>query len=164
TYYLRRDGSPIDVSVSVAPLIKSEGEVVGMTAVIADITERKRAQEERTQLFEQERAARRAAEAALRSRDEFLSIASHELRTPVTRLEGELRAAGCSITFDVEPAIGRWDAARLDQVVTNLLTNAMKFGAGKPIEVWVRSAGDRATLSVVDNGIGIAPDAHGRIF
>jgi signal transduction histidine kinase len=182
----------------------------------------------------------RRTEAALRARDEFLSIASHELRTPVTslrlsvqnlesmaedgslatapravvvrglqtsvrqsqhlarlidelldisriragrfdlklaevdlaqvarttaqRLESELQLAGCGLTLDLEPASGRWDAARLDQVVTNLLTNAMKFGTGQPIELRVRGQGAKATLALTDHGIGIAADAQARIF
>jgi two-component system sensor kinase FixL len=85
-------------------------------------------------------------------------------RATAARLEGELKAAGCSILFDLESATGCWDAARLDQVVTNLVTNAIKFGAGKPIELRARANGDTATLAVTDHGIGIAPEAHERIF
>jgi PAS domain S-box-containing protein len=382
TYYLHKDGSVVDVSLSSAPLSLREGEVAGTITVLADITERKRAQAERTALLEKERAARQAAEEAqlrlellaqasaaiassldyddtlqraarmamprfaqrtavflldegklrlvaahpdplprkeaaqtiapgvvssgqpfvgelslcvplvvlgrtlgalwlgrneteptftsadvrlaeeighragvaidnarlfrrteqaLRARDEFLSIASHELRTPVTslrlsvqnleamaaegslatappalvarglatvvrqtqhlgrlieelldvsriqagrfelalsdgvdlghlaratavRLERELALAGCPVRVDAEPTSGRWDSARLDQVVTNLLTNAMKFGAGRPIDIIVRTSAGAASLAVSDHGIGIEPDAVERIF
>jgi signal transduction histidine kinase len=60
--------------------------------------------------------------------------------------------------------VGWWDAARLDQVVTNLLTNARKFGEGRPVDVEVRSHDGRARLVVRDHGIGIPPEAIGRIF
>jgi signal transduction histidine kinase len=60
--------------------------------------------------------------------------------------------------------LGRWDPARLDQVVTNLLTNAMKFGPGKPIQITVHATAGGATMIVRDQGIGIAADAQARIF
>jgi PAS domain S-box-containing protein len=62
------------------------------------------------------------------------------------------------------PVVGRWDRSRLEQVVTNLLTNAIKFGAHEPIEVDVRMCGDDAVLTVSDRGIGIASADQRRIF
>ncbi|NOK38871.1 histidine kinase [Corallococcus exercitus] len=63
-----------------------------------------------------------------------------------------------------QPVRGQWDGARLEQVVTNLLSNALKYGAGKPVEVMVKASRDRATLGVRDTGIGIPLDAQARIF
>ncbi len=62
------------------------------------------------------------------------------------------------------PVIGKWDRIRLEQVVTNLLTNAFKFGAGKSIEVTIEENGPVGRLAVVDHGIGIAPEDAERIF
>ncbi len=62
------------------------------------------------------------------------------------------------------PVVGRWDRLRLEQVATNLLSNALKFGEGRPISVRVESAERSATLSVADQGIGIAPQDLARIF
>lgn len=62
------------------------------------------------------------------------------------------------------PVVGHWDSLRLDQVVTNLLANAVKYGAGSPIEVGVTSEKDGALLVVRDYGIGIAPEYRDRIF
>jgi signal transduction histidine kinase len=68
------------------------------------------------------------------------------------------------VRVEATPAIGRWDAARLDQVLTNLMTNAIRFGAGKPIVVTVKATASAASLAVTDHGIGIAPAAQARIF
>jgi signal transduction histidine kinase len=57
-----------------------------------------------------------------------------------------------------------WDRIRVEQVVTNLLTNAFKFAGGKPIEITVEERGPTARLVVVDHGIGIAPEDVERIF
>ena len=60
--------------------------------------------------------------------------------------------------------VGRWDPLRIEQVVTNLLTNANKFGCGRPIEVSIDRDGDMARLVVTDHGIGIADDIQSRLF
>jgi signal transduction histidine kinase len=176
------------------------------------------------------------AQEAVAARDEFLSIASHELKTPLTslvlhadslraaarrgqvdqvakkaevirrnvdrlsrlvtslldisrigagrldleieevdlaeiardvaaRFEDEARRAGCTLRLQAEqPVVGRWDRMRLDQVATNLLANAIKYGAGKPVEVVVEGDGPRAILSVRDHGIGISEADQRRIF
>jgi signal transduction histidine kinase len=176
----------------------------------------------------------REAREAIRLRDEFLSIAAHELYTPLTslklsiqglqrtptspadvsrasqnaqrqirrltRLIDELLSVSrlqespvhlhleavdlLDVTRDVidhfseESArsrtpillhsegsvVGRWDKTRLEQVITNLLGNALKFGGGKPIELTVAVEEGTALLTVQDHGIGIAPDKLPRIF
>ena len=62
------------------------------------------------------------------------------------------------------PVVGRWDPARLEHVIAHLLLNAFKFGGGKPVHVRVERNGDRALLSVQDEGIGIAREDQERIF
>jgi PAS domain S-box-containing protein len=181
----------------------------------------------------------RAARQAVHIRDEFLSVASHELKTPITTLllavqavqritrqghlpppeyltrrlttvedqskrlahlvndlldisrivEGqlqlepqamdlrtltrqvldqfqeELAQAGCPVTLDAPaPVPGTWDPARIEQVLTNLLTNAMKYGRGQPITVTVTHEGTQARLVVRDEGIGIPREHLERIF
>jgi signal transduction histidine kinase len=61
-------------------------------------------------------------------------------------------------------AVGEWDRLRLEQVVTNLLSNALKYGAGKPVHVRVEADAGRARLVVRDEGIGIAPESLPRLF
>jgi PAS domain S-box-containing protein len=83
----------------------------------------------------------------------------------IADLAEEARQAECQITLHTPgPIIGRWDRERLEDVILNLLQNALKFGAGKPIEVGLRVEGARAWISVQDHGIGVAEDDHGRIF
>jgi signal transduction histidine kinase len=178
----------------------------------------------------------REAREAIRARDEFLSVASHELNTPLATLTlqldeillrarnnerelpdrgvvlarrqverlsrlvsnlldvsritseqiqlriaevdlsaitrevldqfaAEMARAGCATEIDAsKPVMGRWDPLRIEQVIANLLSNACKYGAGKPIRVEVGMAGPRARLSVRDHGIGIAPADRERIF
>lgn len=179
----------------------------------------------------------RRAQDAVRLRDDFLSIASHELKTPLTslalqsdslivaaargrapesvghkaevirrnvdrltrlianlldisrigggrldldledldlrdvvqevaaRFEDEAERAGCALRLELGgAAVGRWDRLRLDQVVTNLVSNAIKYGPGHPVTLTVRASPDRVTLAVRDEGIGIAPEAQERIF
>lgn len=187
---------------------------------------------ENSRLFE-------AEQEAVRTRDEFLSIASHELKTPLTSLRLQVQMieksaiqlgdkapeklaersrqsirsmekithlvddmldisrisagrlnlqkerfdlsqlckevvdrlsplatqSGCPIRLNVpEPAWGEWDRFRIDQVVTNLVANAIKYGAHAPIEVRVVAEGRLAKVEVKDNGIGISGEDHERIF
>jgi signal transduction histidine kinase len=59
---------------------------------------------------------------------------------------------------------GHWDRTRLEQVVSNLLRNALTFGLGRPIHVTVSAEGDVARLAVADEGIGIPREDQARIF
>ncbi len=229
---VRKDGTRFWANVVITALFDESGQLRGFGKVTRDFTQRK-ADEERREL-------ERLRE-ALRTRDEFLSIASHELKTPLTplqlklatlkrlaeshpeallsgeRLTRELETASrhvsrlanliedlldvsrisvgtlsltrepvdlCAITrevilrhapqavqkgcrVDVEapvPVEGMWDRRRLDQAVTNLITNALKYGAGKPVHVRVVSENGVAVLTVRDEGIGIASEHHARIF
>jgi PAS domain S-box-containing protein len=73
--------------------------------------------------------------------------------------------AGCQLRIETPVSVtGRWDRSRLDQVVANLLSNAIKFGDGKPVAVRAEPGPVWAELTVVDQGIGISPADHSRIF
>lgn len=180
----------------------------------------------------------RDAQEAIRAREEFLAIASHELNTPITslllavqllkanvdgplerierlldklplverqtkklarlvdellsvsritagrlelslsevdlaavvrgaaeRFSEDLARSGCQVTIRAdEDVIGRWDAARLEQVVVNLITNAIKYGDKRPIEIAVGGEAGTASLVVRDHGIGIPADRLPHIF
>ncbi|MCM2324603.1 MAG: ATP-binding protein, partial [Oligoflexia bacterium] len=73
--------------------------------------------------------------------------------------------AGCSLRLrEYGPVRGAWDRFRVEQVVLNLLSNAAKYGAGKPIELTVRREDAFAILEVRDHGVGISPADQERIF
>ncbi|KYF58706.1 hypothetical protein BE08_46050 [Sorangium cellulosum] len=87
------------------------------------------------------------------------------VRDAAAQLADQLALAGVELVVRAEaPVVGRWDGDRLEQVVTNLLTNAVKFGGGKPIEVAIASDGRVARLSVTDRGIGIARETQAQLF
>jgi PAS domain S-box-containing protein len=83
----------------------------------------------------------------------------------IGRFEEDAAKAGCEVILKAdEPVPGKWDQFRIEQVVTNLLTNALKFGAGKPVELVVTRRGQLARLSVRDQGIGINSEEAKRLF
>jgi signal transduction histidine kinase len=86
-------------------------------------------------------------------------------RDVIDRFGDELTRSGCDVALCAEGRVhGLWDHLRMDQVVTNLLTNAIKYGSGKPIEISVKMVSDVATLAVRDHGIGIPSESVDRIF
>ncbi|MCO5172068.1 MAG: PAS domain S-box protein [Planctomycetes bacterium] len=78
---------------------------------------------------------------------------------------GELAAARTPVAVRTPgPVVGRWDRGRLEQVVANLLSNALKYGAGRPVDVEVHADARRARLVVRDRGIGMDPATRDQIF
>jgi signal transduction histidine kinase len=87
------------------------------------------------------------------------------VREVVARFEEDASRAGCAVTVETSGrVVGNWDGSRLDQVVTNLFANAVKFGAGKPITIRVDQRDQMALLVVKDEGIGIDHQQQERIF
>jgi PAS domain S-box-containing protein len=81
------------------------------------------------------------------------------------RFNEEIKAAKCSVHFVSNAEVrGYWDSFRIEQVVTNLISNAIKYGRGKPIEVRVEQEGSDAVLIITDHGIGIDPRFQEKLF
>jgi signal transduction histidine kinase len=79
--------------------------------------------------------------------------------------EPEAAFAGSPVSLSLPPRlVGHWDRLAIEQVVANLVSNAIKYGAGAPIEVSVKAEGDQAELIVRDGGVGIAESDRSRIF
>ncbi len=225
---LTKNGTRIPVEIDLNPIHGPTGRMV--LASIVDISERRKRERERQRLL-------REAQEAVEARDTFLSIASHELKTPLTalqlttqgllrtakkqgtnpwdgRLEEKLQGATRQVVrlgklidqlldvsritakrlklepsrtelsglvrdvlerFDgddapeiIGPKVtevwGVWDSGRIDQIVTNLVANAVKYGDGKPVEVELIDEPQSVVLAVRDHGHGIAPADQARIF
>lgn len=90
---------------------------------------------------------------------------SELVRQLLENYAAQIAAAESSITVLADdPVIGVWDEFRIEQVLSNLLTNALRYGAHKPITVRVYAESERACVEVTDQGIGITPENQKRIF
>ncbi len=225
--WLGKDGKEFYNLIRLTPEFDLSGKVVSVLGVGRDITELKLIEEQLRN--------------AILSRDEFISIASHELRNPLMALRLQLRSLlrkSIEVTNDNEsqlvsmsekairmemhlgrlvnelfditriragklefkkhdmeltsqvsevisrmsdnikrsgstvelfaplPINGHWDSTRVDQIITNLISNAIKYGEGKPINVDVTTISEKnmAKIEVQDHGVGISPEQHLKIF
>ena len=250
---LRKDGSRFWANVIVTAIRDKHGKLLGFSKVTRDLTDKRLAEDkmldahqtlERRVLERTEQLARtkQEAEEVVKARDRFLSIASHELKTPLTalllqiqgrqlllqrnmneeaftferllqmwqnderqvrrldrlvddmldtsrlamgrlsmkpeaadlcgivtevlnRFAPQLEAANMRLTVIAPRAVrGRWDPYRIEQVVTNIVANAIKYGQAKPLRVEVTKQGGRARVAIRDHGTGIRREDCARIF
>jgi PAS domain S-box-containing protein len=141
TVRLTRDGRPVDVAISAAPLADSAGTVRRLVLLFEDRTQRNQAEQDRQRLLDTERAAREQAERATRARDEFLAMLGHELRNPlsavrsalsVARLDGERRERALEIAMRQSETLRRLvddllDAARITRGKITLQKRPVAF-------------------------------------
>ena len=235
--FVRPDGEVRNIHSRGSAIADRTTTAARILATVHDVTELRVAQAAQVTLI-REQVARAEAEAAVAAREEFLSVAAHELRTPVAGLLGhtqlarrrieredpvdvswlgarletierqvrrlgnlvdqlldlatlqrgklsfdlheselsiivgavveQFRAAHPSVCLMVkvgEPVLVRVDVLRIEQVLTNLIDNALKFGGDtKPIEVEVLCGRNAAVVSVQDRGPGIPPAERQRVF
>jgi PAS domain S-box-containing protein len=215
-----KDGSLVDISLTVSPIIDNHGTIIGASKIARDITQRKRAEE--------------TLRATDRAKDEFLAMLGHELRNPLGALASAIRILDLqepspNLVARARAVIGRqldqlshlvddlldasrvtsakmrlsrrpldlshvaketievlrtrgivdrhqltfsgsqvWidaDETRIEQIVTNLVGNALKFTQpGGAITVTVRGEGQYALLAVKDTGVGISAETLPTIF
>lgn len=110
----RKDGSLVDVSITVSPVRDGSGRIVGASKIARDITERRRIEEEREELLARAQRARADAERANRAKDDFLATLSHELRTPLNAILGWTHVLSTA----------RRDPEMIDRAVDTITRNA----------------------------------------
>jgi signal transduction histidine kinase len=87
------------------------------------------------------------------------------IRHAVSLLDEQIAAARCSVTIQCDGRlVGRWDRVYLSQIVSNLVSNAIKYGAGKPFEIVLGRCKAGVRIVISDHGIGLADGDHQRIF
>jgi signal transduction histidine kinase len=86
------------------------------------------------------------------------------LRRVVAEVQGQRSDVAISLKADCVDVRGEWDEFRLEQVVVNLLTNALRYGGGKPILVELSQLPGAASIRVSDHGVGISPEDRTRVF
>jgi signal transduction histidine kinase len=90
---------------------------------------------------------------------------AQSLRNVVENFTQQMRVAGCEVQVEIEAELrGRWDQFRIEQVISNLLSNALRYGAGRPVTVRAWGEVDAIRVEVRDQGIGITPENQQRIF
>jgi signal transduction histidine kinase len=97
--------------------------------------------------------------------DRGIASLSDVVSDVVRELAAEADRAECELHLSIEPGVvGTWDRVALEQITTNLMSNAIKYGAGRPVEISLASSREDATIRVCDHGAGISEADRSRIF
>ena len=226
TVRMAKNGRLVPISLSVSPITDENGKIIGASKIARDISEHLALQEEKARLYDEIKALND-------KKDEFIGLASHELKTPLTSIQGYLQIlnndmseerrkeflrrtsqqvkkltnlvsdlldiskihAGklqfnpapfdlCEVTqdaielisysnkthqirlqTDLNKLIINGDGQRIEQVILNLLTNAIRYSpAAYEVDVYILQENGVAKVGVRDRGIGIAEDKLEQIF
>ncbi|HUH32742.1 MAG TPA: PAS domain S-box protein [Daejeonella sp.] len=221
-----KDGTEIPISLTISPVTDLSGKIIGASKIARDISEQIKSQETNERLF-------REIKALNEKKDEFIGIASHELKTPLTSISGYLQIldrfendgkgkkflqktilqvnkltglvsdmldvskieAGklqyAEVNFDIrlmidgvleliehtqgdheitlettiESLFVKGDQQRLEQVMINLITNAIKYSSNPArISIYLNCTHHDVTVGVKDSGFGIAKEKLTHIF
>jgi PAS domain S-box-containing protein len=249
---IKKDGSRFWANVIITKLVDESGVFIGFSKITRDLTERKNAEEKLKKAEEELRVTNASLEEkvkvrtedlmkALKAKDQFLSIASHELNTPLTTMKMQnqmrlkklsksdsifdkvtlenifnndlkltnrlvklvedflefsrinagkmvLKKETCNLNQLIKETAERFeirleqtqikldvilptatleavcDSFRIEQVLNNLMTNAIKYGLGNPIVISLERENNLAVIKVLDLGMGIAQQDLDRIF
>ena len=163
TVRMRKDGSLLDVALSVSPVKDGNGKIIGASKIARDITERKRAAEEREELLDAERAARTEAERASLTKDEFLATLSHELRTPLSAILGWSQFLASGPMEDEEVKQGLETIERNARIQTQLIEDLLDMNrivSGK-VRLDVQRMDLASVVEAAVNSIQPAAEAKG---
>ncbi len=104
------------------------------------------------------------SEGPLRVERESFDLAP-AIRAVVDRLAEAARDARCDLRVSVDQDLtGTWDRMRVEQVLTNLISNALKYGAGQPVEIAASRGADGVRIAIKDHGIGIKAEDQPFVF
>jgi PAS domain S-box-containing protein len=226
TIRVAKNGREVHISLTVSPILNAAGLVIGASKIARDISEQVAANEEKERLYEQVRILNE-------KKDEFIGMASHELKTPLTSINGYLQIISSMVTeekaklfviktrkqlkklnslvddlldvskieagklqlklsdFNLRLVIDDviellsygsnrhhiiletnvaelWinaDAHRIEQVIINLLNNAIKYAPGTDnIHIYLEQEAANIKVGIRDYGLGIAPEKLNDIF
>ena len=221
-----KNGNLVPISLSVSPVVDDNGKVIGASKIARDISAEQTSQDELAKLYQQLKELNA-------KKDEFIALASHELKTPLTSIKGYLQILAQRVTdekniifvqktrqqiaklsalvddlldvskieagklhfaaedFNIREVIDdalelishtnsdytitlhspvsecmvKGDAHRIEQVMINLLTNAIRYAPNSNrIEVHLSHENDEVKIGVKDFGTGIAPEKLEHIF
>lgn len=128
TIRLRKDRTSIPVSLTVSPVKNAAGKVIGASKIARDVSARDAAEQERATLLAREHAARRDAEAANRTKDEFLAMLGHEMRNPLGAISSAVYILEQAGTPDDAAAPARGVIARQAAHLARLMDDLLDVG------------------------------------
>jgi PAS domain S-box-containing protein len=162
TRRVRKDGSTVEVALTVSPILNHTGAIIGASKIVTDITDRKGFEQRQQEALNEAREARKQAEVANRIKDEFLATISHELRTPLTSVLGwvrMLRAGNLDreTTFKAMEVIDR-NVRFQAQLIEDLL-DISRITMGK-LRLDVRPVQPAAIINAAVEALQLAADAR----